>query len=231
MKYEGSNLTLITTISSDLPLSSGDIKWVGFHRPLPSTAVVDNYTTDGVLYSRLSLYELSFEDDSGNYTNIVNNQCGTSSVSVYIDVKKGRGPDVLNKSLRYYCVCLPAPVVCKNSGSVAVPQKDVTTVKGESIVLCFQENFKILLPSLTAYWVIKSHDQCTKPTYIKDNSTSQYHIAVYQTCLSEDGSSCSFTNQLDIQNVLLELNDAELTYGVLPDEVVSSHPTKFCKYF
>ena len=94
LEYGGSNLTLITTISSDLPLSSGDIKWVGFHRPLPSTAVVDNYTTDGVLYSRLSLYELSFEDDSGNYTNIVSNQCGTSSVSVYIDVKKGREDNV-----------------------------------------------------------------------------------------------------------------------------------------
>ena len=53
--------------------------------------MVDNYTTDGVLYSRLSLYELSFEDDSGNYTNIVSNQCGTSSVSVYIDVRKGIG--------------------------------------------------------------------------------------------------------------------------------------------
>ena len=95
LEYEGSNLTLITTISSDLPFSSDDIKWVGFHRPLPSTAVVDNYTTDGVLYSRLSLYELSFEDDSGNYTNIVSNQCGTSSVSMYIDVRKGRVLDVL----------------------------------------------------------------------------------------------------------------------------------------
>ena len=79
--------TLITAISSDLPLSSGDIKWVGFHRPLPSTAVVDNYTTDGVLYSRLSLYELSFEDDSGNYTNIVSNQRGTSFVFEYIKVQ------------------------------------------------------------------------------------------------------------------------------------------------
>ena len=57
---------------------------------------MDNYTADGKQYnSTLSLYELSFEDDSGNYTNIVSNQCGTSSVSVYIDVRKGRGDDVL----------------------------------------------------------------------------------------------------------------------------------------
>ena len=57
--------------------------------------MVDNYTTDGVLYSRLSLYELSFDDDSGNYTNIVSNQCGTFSVSVYIDVRKGRELNLL----------------------------------------------------------------------------------------------------------------------------------------
>ena len=95
LRYEGNNLTLATEISSDLPLSNGDIKWVGFHRPLPSTAVVDNYTTDGVLFSRLSLYELSFEDDSGNYTNIVSNRFGTSSISVYIDVRKGEGLDLL----------------------------------------------------------------------------------------------------------------------------------------
>jgi len=89
-------LTLITTISSDLPLSSGDIKWVGFHRPLPSSAVVDNHTTDQTTFtSTLSLYDLSSEDDSGNYTNNVSNQCGTSSVSVYIDVRKSRGLDVV----------------------------------------------------------------------------------------------------------------------------------------
>ena len=90
-KNEGSNLTLTTKISSNIPLSGGYPIWVvDFRLPLPSTAVVDNYTTtDGALYNRLLLYELSFEDDTGNYTNIVSNQCGTSSVSVFIDVRKG----------------------------------------------------------------------------------------------------------------------------------------------
>ena len=92
LKHEGDNLVLITNISSNLPLSSGYPKWEVYGRlHLPPSAVVDNYTTDGVLYSKLSLYELSFKDDSGNYTNIVSNQCGTSSVSVYIDVREGRG--------------------------------------------------------------------------------------------------------------------------------------------
>ena len=106
-KYEGSNLTLVTKIISDLPLSSGDVlKWVRLHQPFPLTAVVDNYTIYEVLYSRLSLYELSFEDDSGNYTNIVSNQCGTTSVSVYIDVRKGRGLLCYDKLL-YYIFQLP----------------------------------------------------------------------------------------------------------------------------
>ncbi|XP_065884965.1 uncharacterized protein [Dysidea avara] len=206
LKYEGSNLTLITEITSDLPLSSGDIKWVGFHRPLPSTAVVDNYTTNEVLYSRLSLYELSFEDDTGNYTNIVGNQCGTSSVSVYIDVRK-------------------APIVCNNSGSVAVPQKNIMTVKGEYIILSclFKGNLKILWPSMSSYWMIGSHDQHTEPTYILDNSTYPYRIAVYQTCLSKDGSCCNFTNQLNIQKVSLELHNIILTCGEVLDEVPSTH--------
>ncbi|XP_065884527.1 uncharacterized protein [Dysidea avara] len=206
LKYEGSNLTLVTEITSDLPLSSGVIKWVGFHRPLPSTAVVDNYTTDGVLYSRLSLYELSFEDDTGNYTNIVSNQCGASSVSVYIDVRK-------------------APIVCNNSGSVAIPQKNIMTVKGESIVLhcLFKGNLKILWPSMSSYWMIGPHGQHKDPTYIMDNSTDPYRIAVYQTCLSEDGSCCNFTNQLDIVKVPLELHNTILTCGEVLDEVSNTH--------
>ncbi|XP_065884169.1 uncharacterized protein [Dysidea avara] len=209
LKYERNNLTLITEIFSDLPLSSDDIKWVGFHRPLPSTAVVDNYTIDGVLYSRLSLYELSFEDDSGNYTNIVSNQCGTSSVSVYIDVRK-------------------APIVCNNSGSVAVPQKNIMTVKGESIVLqcLFKGNLKILWPSMSIYWMIGSHDQQTQDMYIMDNSTDPYRIAVYQTCLNEDGSCCNFTNKLTIPKVPLELNGVHLECGEVLDEITYSHSTE-----
>ena len=137
------------------------------------------------------------------------------------------------ETLRYYCVYPPAPVVCNNSGSVAVPQKDVITVKGESIVLqcLFKGNLKMLSPSLSVYWIIRPHDQHTNPIYIMDNFTDHYHIAVYQTCLSKDGSCCNFTNQLNIQNVSSELNDAELTCGVVLDEVASSHSAKLCKYF
>ena len=194
LKYEGSNLTLVTEITSDLPLSSGDIKWVGFHRPLPSTSVVDNYTTDGVLYSRLSLYELSFEDDSGNYTNIVSNKCETYSVSVYIDVRKGRGLDLL---LSHFTSYLSAPIVCKNPGILVSPQRNLMTVKGESIMLScqFRGNLKTLDASLTSYWSITPYGQTSNKTDIMDNSTYPYLIGVYQI---ED---CNFTNQLTIQSV------------------------------
>ena len=129
------------------------------------------------------------------------------------------------KSLRCYCVYFPAPVMCNNSGSVAVLQKDIITVKGESIVLqcLFKGNLKVLWPSMTSYWMIRPHGQNTKPLYIMNNSTDSYHIAVYQTCLSEDGSCCNFTNKLYIQDVQLEFNKAHLECGVAIDGVMSSH--------
>ena len=115
---------------------------------------------------------------------------------------------------------------------MAVPQKNIMTVKGESVVLhcLFKGNLKILWPSMSIYWMIGSHGQHTEPTYIMDNSTDPYRIAVYQTCLSEDGSCCNFTNQLNIKSVPLELNGADLTCGIVLDEVSSSHSAKLCKY-
>jgi len=90
--------------------------------------------------------------------------------------------------------------VCNYSGSVGVPQKNVITVVGESIKLycLFKGNLKVLNPVMSAYWEISSYGQHSAPTYIMDNSTGPYCIAVYQ---SEDGSSCNFTNQLSIPRV------------------------------
>ena len=130
-----------------------------------------------------------------------------------------------------YIVYLPAPIVCNNSGSVAVPQKNVMTVEGESIKLrcLFKGNLKVLWPSITSYWIIRSIDIHAKPTYILDNSTNHYQIAVYQTCLSEDGSCCNFTNQLNIKNVPLQLHNTTLTCGEVLDDVSSSHPSTLSK--
>ena len=122
--------------------------------------------------------------------------------------------------------------MCNNSGSVVVPQKNIMTVKGESVVLhcLFKGNLKILWPSMSSYWMIGPHDQHTEATYIMDNSTDPYRIAVYQTCLSEDGSCCNFTNQLNIVKVSLGLHNTVLTCGEVLDEVVNTHAASMSKY-
>ena len=86
---EGSNITLTAAVTSDLPLSNGYPVWQVVHGMLPSTAKVDNCTNDGVLYSNLSLYNLSYYDDTGNYTCTAINECGMSSVFTFIQVTKG----------------------------------------------------------------------------------------------------------------------------------------------
>jgi len=89
---EGQNVSLFTTISSDIPLLRGYPIWVLSERlPVPSTAVIDNFThPDGLLFSGLSLFNLSYNEDSGTYTNIAANQCGSSSVSTTLAVTRGR---------------------------------------------------------------------------------------------------------------------------------------------
>ena len=88
-RIEGSNITLTATVTTDLPLSSGYPVWQVAHGMLPSNAKVDNYTIDGVLYSNLSLYNLSYYENSGNYTFTASNECGTSLVFTFIEVTKG----------------------------------------------------------------------------------------------------------------------------------------------
>ena len=95
---EGSNITLTATVKTDLPLSSGYPVWQVVHGMLPSTAKIDNYTIDGVLYSNLSLYNLSYYENSGNYTFTASNKCGMSSVFTFIDVTEG----MLAVLLRYH---------------------------------------------------------------------------------------------------------------------------------
>ena len=138
----------------------------------------------------------------------------------------------MSKLLRHCCLYPPAPIVCNNSGSVAVPQKNIMTVKGEYIVLhcLFKGNLKILWLSMSSYWVIGSHNQHTEPTYIMDNSTDPYRIAVYQTCLSKDGSCCNFTNQLSIKKISLGLHNTVLTCGEVLDEVTNAHSASLSKY-
>lgn len=85
---EGSNRTLITEITSKPILSRGSPIWHGFNRYLPQTAKVDKHTVDGKTRSTIKLYNLSYDDDSGEYINTAKNKCGSSSVSVFIFVER-----------------------------------------------------------------------------------------------------------------------------------------------
>ena len=86
---EGSSKTLTTKIVSHPQLSDGSPSWYGFHRDLPKTAQVENYTINGIVYSTIKLHDLSYYDDSGEYINSATNKCGTSTVSVFIAVRRG----------------------------------------------------------------------------------------------------------------------------------------------
>ena len=88
-RCEGSNVTLITIITSDPPLSGYPVWNVssgGIDHDLPPTSTINNTMVDGMLNSTLSLVNLSYNDDTGNYTCTASNQCGNSSVFTYIEV-------------------------------------------------------------------------------------------------------------------------------------------------
>lgn len=82
---EGDSLNLTVEITSDLPLT-GEPTWSRSDEPLSSEAVVRNFVVNKHNYTSLGLSNLSFANDSGNYSLTVKNLCGKSSLTVYIDV-------------------------------------------------------------------------------------------------------------------------------------------------
>ena len=220
---------------SDLPLLRGYPVWhVNNQSSLPSTAQVKNYTTHGILHSSLSLYKLSYNDDSGIYTNTAGNECGNAQVSVNIEVSKSM--------LKFLCqlfliiIFYIAPPGCKDPGNLIVPLHDTfITAQGSLIQLrcVFSGDFPVIYFSLSSYWTVNyPAGQQHKELKIFDNSSDHetYRIAVYED------SSCNFTNQLIILSVPLLLNGATLTCieklnvagSTIPH--TSSSTTKFGKY-
>ena len=202
---KGSNITLITDITTDLPLLNGSPYWNVSTRPnLPNNAEVNNYTVDG--YSSLSLYDLSYHDDTGNYTCTAVNQCGMSSVFVHIDIRKGMSCSAV--LINYYGIL--EYVKCNDSGKILKPPQDIITVSNQYIQFrCLvQGNLETLDYSVTSYWKIEfplpSHKE---PIYIYDNSTDPYRIAIYPTC----ETCCNFTSQLMILSVPAELDGAKIS--------------------
>ena len=200
MLLEGSNKTLTTkTTSYSLPLFSVTWKvFSGIEHDLPPTAKVINYTIDGVFHSNLSLYNLSYYNDIGNYTCTASNAYGVSSVFVYIDIRKSTYVitvygDTLVSTFVFYL----DHVECNDSGNINRPPQDIITVSGEYIQFrCLvQGNLHSLNLSLESYWQMNfTSSQGNHSTFISDNSTDPYRIAVYPTC----ENCCNFTSQLTI---------------------------------
>lgn len=83
---KGKSLNLTVEISSSVPLI-GEPAWIKLDEPLSSKDVVKNFVVNKHIYSSLGFSNESFAIDTGNYSLSTKNACGTSSLSVYIDVK------------------------------------------------------------------------------------------------------------------------------------------------
>ena len=210
---EGTNVNLTTEITSDLPLSNGSVSWKVSTGPnLPKNAEVINYTAEGRMYSSLILHDLSYYDDTGNYTCTVSNDCGMSFVFVYIDITKGMlyCPACHQLAAIMINIFVLVDIKCNDSGKIIKPLQNVVTVAEQFIQLkCLvQGNLRTLGYSITSYWVVEFPPPSQRdPIYITDNSTDPYHIYFYPTC----ETCCNFTSQLTILSVPAELDGATVS--------------------
>ena len=96
---------------------------------------------------------------------------------------------------------------CNNLGKITESSQDIITAPGEYIQLkCLvQGNLNSLGFSLTNYWTMDfPPSQNLNTTYIVDNSTDPYRIALYPNC----EACCNFTTQLTILSVPPQLSGA-----------------------
>ena len=107
-------------------------------------------------------------------------------------------------------------VKCNNTGEILKPPQNIITVQGENIQFncSVQGNVAASDPSenLISHWgVIFPTAKQHKTIFIFNNYTYQFFIALYQTCLTDNGSCCNFLSRLTIQNVPLEYNETTIS--------------------
>ena len=84
---EGSSINLTVQVFSSLPLNSEPV-WLKMNGILSSGNVINHiYISDAITFTSLELYNVSHTDDTGIYSLIASNRCGSSSFIVYISVK------------------------------------------------------------------------------------------------------------------------------------------------
>ena len=102
------------------------------------------------------------------------------------------------------CFNYLAYINCSNPGEILRSPQDIITVLGEYIQFrCLvQGNLRTLGLSLTSYWQVDYPPyQGRNSTFISDNLTDPYRIAVYPNC----ENCCNFTSQLTILRIPPEL--------------------------
>ena len=86
-KEEGNPLNLTVEILSSAPLI-GEPTWSRLDdKPLSPKTIVRNFVVNEHDYTSLGISNLSFANDSGNYSLTTTNVCGESVLTVYVDVK------------------------------------------------------------------------------------------------------------------------------------------------
>ena len=83
---EGGSLNLTVEVFTNTSFTA-EILWSKLDDPLPASAIVINFVVNGINYTSLELFNLSFANDAGNYSLIAINECGISDLNIYIDVK------------------------------------------------------------------------------------------------------------------------------------------------
>lgn len=82
---KGMSLNLTVAVFTNLSLTSVPV-WSRENQQLYSIAVVKNFVTNEIFYTSFIIFNLSYVNDTGVYSLSVSNRCGSSSISVFIDV-------------------------------------------------------------------------------------------------------------------------------------------------
>ena len=90
--------------------------------------------------------------------------------------------------------------------SLVSPPKNYTTVVGEyaSFSCLFNGSVTESISPLSSYWAIDYGNT----SVIISRNTTDYHIAVYQTCSSHEDACCQFISKLMVYNAMLSFNNA-----------------------
>lgn len=118
---------------------------------------------------------------------------------------------------------------CNNTGEIIRPPQDVVTVLGESVPFECIVQGNLNTPGLVSYWQVmfpSTEHKGNKSVFYND---SDYQIAHYQACLTDNGSCCSFVSKLIILNATLELNDTTISCIEFLDRNKTLHLQKDAK--